>query len=292
MMPLHEIEAYLQGPELVAALAGLGLVIGVLTGLFGVGGGFLLNPLLIVMLGIKESLAIGSCLSFMIGTGATGMARHMRERNVEMRSMVIIGLGAVLGAVAGAQLHEYLRAQLADNFRALILALYVVLLVLTAWLVMRGADTEHRGKSLLQRLPVPPQVDLPGAKLAGVSLPGLVAVGLVIGVLTGLLGIGGGVLFMPMLLLAVGLSAHQAVGTSLGVILFSSIAGTIQHALNGHVSLWVAMSLLVGSSVGVQIGAWIGDRLHARRLRQYFGVIVLVAAVVVAIDLAKRLIGT
>jgi len=292
MIPLDQIDAYLHGPALLAALAGLGLAVGVLTGLFGVGGGFLLNPLMLVLLGMDESLVVGSSLSFITGTAAAGIVRHMRGRNVEFRSMVVIGLGAIAGAVAGASLHAYLRAEVGRHFKGVMLALYLVLLVLTAWLVARKDDAAGRRRSLLQRLPLPPRVRLPGAGLEGVSLPGLVLVGVLIGVLTGMLGIGGGVLFMPLLLLVVGLSAHQAVGTSLGMVLFGSITGTVHHGLAGNVSLWVAMALLVAGTVGVQVGAWACERLHARRLRQYFAAVALLAAVVVAIDLAKRLIAS
>jgi len=290
-MPLEQIDAFFTGPALLCALVGLGLVVGVLTGLFGVGGSFLLNPLLIVLFGMDESLVVGSSLSFTIGTGASGAARHMRSRNVDVRSVLILGSGAVIGAVLGSWLHEFLRGLLKHDFKHLILALYLALLVLTGLLVFRGSGGSKTRRSLLQRLPLPPHVDLPHAGLVRVSLPGLVLVGLVIGVAKGLLGIGGGVLFMPLLLLVVGLSAHQAVGTSLGVVLFSSIAGTIGHAQAGNVSLWIAMSLLVGSTVGVQIGAWLCDRLHAAKLRRYFAVIVLLAAVLVAVDLARKLIG-
>ena len=94
---------------------------------------------------------------------------------------------------------------------------------------------------------------------------------------------------MPLMLVVVGLTAHQAVGTALGVVLFGAAVGTAQHGLADNVSLWVAMALLFGSVVGVQIGAWISTRLKARRLRQYFAVIVLLAAVLVAADIINEL---
>ena len=290
MMPLDQIQAFLSGPGLVAMLVVLGLGIGVLTGLFGVGGAFLVNPILIVAVGINEPLVIGSSLSFTIGAAATGAARHARSSNIDLRSTLIIGLGAVLGAVLGADLLTRLQAALEPlSFRALVRALYCALLLLTAWVVLRSGRQHYSGKSLLQRLPLPPHVDLRGTGLTSVSLPGLVLIGLIIGVITGLLGIGGGVLLVPLLLL-VGMTTHKAVGTSLGVVLFSSVAGTIKHALNGNVSLIIVMSMLVGSSVGVQIGAAICEKLHARKLRRYFAGIVLLAAVMTAAGLANILL--
>ncbi|MCD4824141.1 MAG: sulfite exporter TauE/SafE family protein [Phycisphaerae bacterium] len=286
----NDISAYLSGPWLVCVLLGLGLCVGVLTGLFGVGGAFLLNPILIVGLGVSESMVVGSSLSFTIGTGATGMARHMRNRNVDIYSMVIIGLGAIVGVLSGSYLFDWLKMTLDVNvFEMVVRALYMVLLLPTAWLIIREPKRHDSGKSLLQRLPIPPHVNLKHAGLPGVSLPGLLVIGLAIGVAKGLLGIGGGVLFMPLLLLVVGMTAHQAVGTSLGVVLFSSVVGTIKYGLDGHVNIWLVMSLLVSSSIGVQIGAAICERLHAKKLRRYFAIIVFMAVIMLAVDLYSKL---
>jgi len=287
---LDQIDANLTGAALLAALAGIGLGIGVLTGLFGVGGAFLMNPVLIVALGIDQSLVVGSSLCFTIGTASSGLSRHLRLKNVDVRTLLFVALGAALGAVLGTRLHESLRAAMeAGSFKLTILWCYLFMLLGTAWLVARKPSEKHGGKSLLQRLPLPPRIDLPHAGLTTVSLPGLLAVGVLIGTVSGLLGIGGGVLLMPLMLLVVGLTAHQAVGTGLGVILFGSMVGTTEHGLAGNVSLWIAMPPLVGSVIGVQVGARICDRLHARRLRQYFAVVVLLATVLVAADIARRM---
>ena len=286
-------DAYLSGAALLCALAAMGTVIGVLTGLFGVGGAFLVTPMMIVLLGIDESLAVGSSLCFVVGTAAAGSRRHARLKNVEPRSVLILSAGAVAGTVLGTLLHQFLRSALAEgalDFRVLMRGLFVVLLMATAWLVYRGPSRHGSGKSLLQRLPGWPRVDLPAAGLRDVSLAGLCLAGVGVGVVTGLLGVGGGVLFMPVLLLAVGLGAHQAGGRCRGVVLFSSIAGTVQHGVLGNVSLLVAMALLVGSSLGVQFGAWLCDRLRAARIRQYFAIIVFLAGVVVAADLAVKVV--
>jgi uncharacterized membrane protein YfcA len=260
----------------------MGLAIGVLTGLFGVGGGFMVVPLLNLVFGIDYIIAVGSSLSFTVGAGATGLARHARMRNVDLKTMLLIAGGAVCGAVLGAMLLEHLRSVVsadgADGFTHMMDALFIVLLLGTAPLVWRRPPAERGGPSILQRLPIGPHVDLPHAGLRNVSLPGLCLLGTLMGVLTGLLGVGGGILLAPALIGLVGLSAHQAVGTSLGVVVFSSISGTIKYGLGGYPNLWIAMALLVGSAVGVQLGAWICAKLHAARLRRYFVVLILLLA--------------
>jgi len=285
-------DAYLHGPELVVLLAALGLAVGVLTGLFGVGGAFVITPLLKVAFGIPYELAIGSSLCFTIGTASSGMARHMRMRNFEPRCVLVLGLTSIAGAVAGATLNKFLRETLGEHDYTLMMhVLFIVILTATALLVARNKADGRSGRSLLQRLPVAPYIDLPAGELSRVSLPGLCALGVGIGVLQGMMGIGGGVLLMPLLILVVGLTAHQAVGTSLGVILFGSTAGTIKYGLDGSVNMWVAMGLLVGSVFGVQIGAMICRKLHGRRLRRYFAILVLLVVAALVADLAHKLAG-
>ncbi|MDY6914636.1 MAG: sulfite exporter TauE/SafE family protein [Planctomycetota bacterium] len=284
------IEAYLQGPALLAALVGFGLLVGILTGLFGVGGAFLLTPLLNVGFGIPYPLAIGSGLSFTIGTSSSGMRRHIRLANFESRSMLILAGASMAGAVLGGMLNKALDVSLGRyNYTLMMHLLFVVTLALTAWVVARNKPEHPSGKSPLQRLRLPPHIDLPTVGLKAVSVPGLCAVGVFIGIMKGMMGIGGGVLFMPLLILVVGLTPHQAVGTSLGVVVFSSIAGTIKYGLDGNVNLCLVMSLLVSSVLGVQLGAWICHRLHAGRLRRYFAVLVLLVAVAVAARMVYQL---
>ncbi len=295
MTPLSEIQAYLQGPYLVAGLAGFGLFIGILTGLFGIGGGFLVVPLLKLLFGIDYPLAVGSSLCFTIGTSASGATRHFRMGNFEARSAVALSVAAVIAAVAGSELNVYAKNALGsagqDNFTLFMHGLFIVILLLTAFVVLLGADQVRPPRSILQRLRLGPYVDLPAAGLKRVSLTGIILVGLFIGVLTGLMGIGGGVLFMPLLIVVVGLTPHQAVGTSLGVVVFGSISGTVAHGLKGNVSLWVAMSLLIGSVIGIQIGAWICQKLHGARLRRYFALMVLMLVVYIAVDFVLKLTG-
>ena len=275
--------AYLDGPALVGVLVLLGLFVGFLTGLFGVGGGFLITPMLNVAFGIPYPIAIGSDLSYTIGSGASGMQRHIRLGNFEPRSMLILAACSMIGAFLGGYLNDDLREALGQRrYRLIMHGLFILMLVSTAWLIGRSKPPHRSRKSLLQRLPIPPYINLPTAGLERVSVPGICAIGLLVGVMKGMMGIGGGVFFMPLLILVVGLTPHQAVGTSLGVVVFSSIAGAIKYGLKGNVNLLIVMSLLVSSVFGIQLGAWVCDRMQARRLRQWFAVLVVLVAAVVA----------
>ena len=295
MAGLFDIPSYLAGGWLVAALVGLGLVVGVMTGLFGVGGAFMITPLLNVLLGIPYTMAAGSSMSFIIGTSAAGCLKHWRIGNVAAKTMTILAGGGVCGAILGAELHLALAQRLAPlgagAFTALMHGLFILVLLATAAIVVHWSPREGEGHSLLQRLRIGPYITVRRAGLAGVSLPGLCAVGLMIGVFAGLLGIGGGILYMPVMLLVVGLSVQQAAGTSLGIVLLTGMAGAVMYGQHGQVRLWVAMPLLVGSTIGVQMGVWLCRRLHGDRIRRYFALLALLVAAVLAWDLARRLMG-
>ena len=295
MTGLEGVSAYLDGPALAVALAVFGLVVGVLIGLFGVGGGFLVTPLLKLLFGIPYPVAVGSSLCFTIGSASSGFARHLRLRNVEIRSTILMAAGAVVGAVLGANLNLFLNERFggegSEVYDLIMHGLFIVMLLATGFMLLRQQGGARCGASVLQRLPLPPRIDLPSADLPGVSVPGTVLVGVAVGVLSGTLGIGGGIFMMPLLLLVVGLTPHQAVGTSLGVVAFSSIAGTVEYATKGEVNLWVAMALLVGSTVGIQVGAWLCARLRGPTLTRYFAALVFLLVAFLVFDFARKMGG-
>ena len=289
-MNLYDIEAYLSGPGLLAALTVLGFAVGVVTGLFGVGGAFMITPLLKHLLGIDYTLAVGSSLSFTIGSSSGAWVRHVRLGNVAWKPMLILGVFAVGGTHLGAALHEGLKEAHPARFDQIIDGVFIGVLLLVAALVWFGRQDESRRRSLLQWLPIPPNLRTKSGELEDLSVPGLVGMGLLMGIVPGLIGIGGGVLFMPILLLAVGLSMHKAVGTSLGVVLFCGVTGGIIYGGKDEANLWIVMPLLVGSSLGVQIGTWLCQKLHAARLRRYFALLVCCVVIYIAVGFTRQLI--
>ncbi|MFA6134489.1 MAG: sulfite exporter TauE/SafE family protein [Phycisphaerae bacterium] len=290
MMDLNEIPSHLNGPALVAGLAGLGLILGVLTGLFGVGGAFLMNPLLNAVLGIPYPLVTGSSLGFVLGNSSGAWAKHMRLGNVSVKMMLIMAGAASCGTILGADVQAHLNAACGEKVFTLIMhALFILLLLSIAGLIWRAPGDLAGRRVFLQRLPLPPRVDIASAHLSGVSLPGLCALGLLVGVVAGFFGVGGGVLFVPAMMLLAGLEVRLAIGTSLGVMLFCSLTGAIIYGMKGEATLWIIMPLLVGSSVGVQVGTALCQRLHAGRLRRGFAILVLLVAGYIGIDFAMKL---
>ena len=132
MTALNDFAGCFGSPGLLMGLAGLGFAVGSLTGLFGVGGGFLVTPLLIVVFRVDESVAVGSDLCAIIGTSAGGLSRHWRLGNVEAKTMLIMAGGAMCGTVLGSMLHEYLRSMLGQSgvfsFPSAMRGLYLILL--------------------------------------------------------------------------------------------------------------------------------------------------------------------
>ncbi len=296
MMPLNDITAHLSGPELVCALFGVGIALGLLTGLFGVGGGFAIVPLLKVVFGIDDSLAVGSSLSFMVGTSATGFARHLKLGNAHRRAVVCLASGSIIGVMGGHSMHEWLRDSLADGdvdkFKTTMNILFIVLLLGTAILMRKERPEDHTRLAPLQRMRIGPFMSLPRYEIPRISISGMILTGVGIGVLTGALGVGGGVLLVPLLITVVGMSVHQAIATSLGVVFFAAFAGTIRYGVDGRVSLWIAISLLTGSVIGVRMGVSLCQRLNAHRLKKYFTLLVLAVAAMLAVDVAVRYFGS
>src|SRR6056297_1709025 len=216
--PLH---AGGEGAMLYIALLLLGLVVGVLTGFFGVGGGFLVVPLLNVVLGINYEVAVGSSLSFIIGTSFSGVLKQRLEGNVHLRIAAYLVTGSVVGAVLGDSIQNYLLFGIAGGremvFTPIIHSIFIVLLIATMWSMRSSSKSSDSGGRvgkvpLLAKIGPPPFFHTPETEglsnARGFSVPATFLTGTGVGVATGLLGIGGGVLLVPVLLGLFGL-VHQ-----------------------------------------------------------------------------------
>jgi hypothetical protein len=284
-------QAYLAGPPLYLLLGLLGIGIGVLTGFFGVGGGFLVVPLLTVLLGIPYEIATGTSLSFVIGTSSSGFLRQAKLGRVEYRVMAWIAAGSIAGSVAGDALQIYLRTGITagrpELFTAVMHSLFILLLAGAVLLLLWGPQERRGGRTPLQRLSLGPAVRMDEPGLEGTSAGGLLLLGVGVGLLTGLMGVGGGVIVVPLLLVLVGLPADKAAGTSLGIVCLAAIAGVVKKTLGAdpRVSLPVAAALLVASVMGVRIGIALLQGVSGGSFRRAFAVVLVLGILLIAGDL-------
>ena len=265
------------------ALALLGVVVGLVAGMFGVGGGFLLTPLLSVVFSVPLPIAIGTGLCQMIGTAIASLLRHRHLGQGELRFDGLMIGGAIVGAMAGTAVVNAL-ATLGNVSvgggelpvsTAVLYAAYVVLLVSCSWLFWRQAGQQLEGARRQQAGPLAmwsfgPAINLPSAGLPNVSAMTIAYIGMGLGFLSGLLGIGGGVALMPVLIYGFGFPIKQAAGTGIMALLVTVTVGTVGHAISGHVHLPMACVLLVGSTLSAQLGAKLTRRLPALQLRRIF----------------------
>jgi uncharacterized protein len=294
----------------LSELALVGLFIGYVAGMFGVGGGFLLTPMLIYVFDIPAPIAVGSALCQKCGTSIASFLkyRHLRRGDPHI-DLVMVG-GSLIGVDAGTRVLGYL-SELGDwqigsgprvpAVNVVLDVLFILLLSAVAAYTFREAwrarlQVVPRGDRtipgpLVTRVRIPPYVDLPAVGLSQVSVPMLAYLGFVLGAASGLMGIGGGVLFMPVLLYGFGLSARNAAGTGVLLLFVTVVVGTFEQALQGYVNLELALAILVGSSIGSQLGAMTTHYLRNRTLRMIFAVLVAAAAVMIAWDLSRLLRG-
>lgn len=292
-------------PVSLVGLALLGLFIGYIAGMFGVGGGFLLTPVLISIFGVPPPIAVGSALCQKCGTSIASFLKYRHLGRGEPRiDLVMIG-GSLIGVDAGSRLLAYLAGREAwvINGRSIpavtvvLDAVFIVLLSFTTVYVARDAWQARkravpRGDAtipgpLVTRVRIPPYIDLPRVGLERVSVPMMAYLGFLLGAASGLMGIGGGVLFMPILLYGFGLSVRNAAGTGVLLLFITVAVGTLEQALHGFVSLRLAMAVLVGSSIGSQLGALTTHVLSNRVLRLLFAVLVGATVVMIAVDFGR-----
>ncbi len=285
------MQASLSGAWLYLVLLVIGGFIGVLTGFFGVGGGFLIVPLLNIVVGINYELAVGSSLSFILGTSFTGMMRQRSQGNVYLAAAGYIAAGSVIGSVLGDLAQEALLFSIAGGSRHVFTmwmhGLFLVVLAVTMIAVKassRESAEQERTPMLLARGPRPMFSSEGNIQI---SIPLTFLIGLIIGVMTGLLGIGGGVLLVPILLGLFGLGHRTAVGTSLAIVVITSLSGIIKKGFSDipKVSLPLTVLLIAGSIFGLQLGIMLLRRSGEKSFRRYFTYIIILAMALIAADL-------
>lgn len=280
----------------------LGISVGLVAGMFGVGGGFLLTPLLSVIFDVPMPIAVGTGLCQMVGIATAALLRHRKLGQGELRIDYFMLAGSLIGVGAGTATVSALE-QAGDIalgngqipiVTLVLYAAYTVLLAACSWLFWRQAGQAIEGLSEarpgpLARIRFGPAIDLPRVPLHQVSALLIAYIGVALGFLSGLLGIGGGVALMPILIYGFGFPIKQAAGTGILALLLTVATGTVQHAYAGHVHLPMACILLIGSTISAQLGAMLTRRLPAQTLRRTFALLLWVTIVAIAWDVTTLL---
>ena len=280
----------------VLLIFSLGILVGLLSGIFGVGGGFLMTPLLI-MIGIPPTVAAASDSNQIVGASTSGTLAHYRLGNVDFKMGILLLIGGVTGGTVGVQIIKILRAL--GNADFLIKITYVLMLgFVGSYMFIESLQALKKKKAVQEEPPVakesryarmlsklPWQTDF---ETSGVRLSVLMPLGLgvFVGILAAIMGVGGGFIMVPVMVYLLRMPMHVVVGTSLFQILFTCIDVTIMQAYSNHtVDFVLALLLLLGSTLGAQFGAKISKRLGGDQLKILLASIVLLVMVKMLLSL-------
>lgn len=275
-------------------LLGIGFGVGWLSGLFGVGGGFLLTPVLI-LIGIPSSVAVASGANQTIGASVSGLIAQWRRDNVDARMGVVLLAGGILGSALGVQLFAALRR--AGQVDLAVALFYVVVLGIVGMLMVResiraifrrragAAAAKAHEHTWLHGLPF--KVRFRKSRLYISVVPPLL-VGFCIGILSAVMGVGGGFMLVPAMIYLLGMPTSVVIGTSLLQVVFVSANVTLLQALQvGSVDIVLTLLLVAGGVAGAQFGAAMGTRLRGEEMRALLGLLVLSVALGLLYDLVR-----
>ncbi len=287
-LPIAEI------PANVLLFLGMGAAVGFLSGLFGVGGGFLMTPLLIFS-GIPAVVAVGTGAAQIVASSVSGAIAQYQRNNVDIKMGVVLLIGGVVGSAIGVQIVRILRQ--AGQFELFIALAYVLFLgVIGALMLIESATTIQRSRggvvvstrrsnqhSWIHGLPL--KMRFHRSKLYISAVPPL-AIGAFVGFLAAIMGAGGGFIMVPAMIYLLRVPTNVVVGTSLFQIVFvTGLTTVLQSTENHSVDVVLALILIVSGVIGAQFGAAAGSRLRGEQLRFLLAALVLLVCVRIAWDL-------
>lgn len=274
-------------------LLGLGGMVGILSGMFGVGGGFLMTPLLF-FIGIPPAVAVATEANIIVASSFSGVLAHFKRKTVDLKMGTVLLIGGLFGAAIGVQVFAMLRAL--GQVDLMVKLSYVIFLGIIGGLMFfeslnairrarkaPGAYTPRKKHNWIHALPLKMKFRTSGLYIS--VIPPLV-VGLLVGVLAAIMGVGGGFIMVPAMIYLLGMPTKVVVGTSLFQIIFVTGFTTLMHATTNYtVDMALALLLLIGGVIGAQVGARIGVKLKAEQLRILLAVMVLAVCGKIALEL-------
>ena len=272
----------------------IGMVVGGLSGLFGVGGGFLMTPLLI-FLGIPPAVAVGTEAPHVLASSVSGVVAHWRRKNVDFKMGFFLLIGGVVGSTVGVNLFKLLRGF--GQIDIVIQMLFLIFLgfigfsmafesartTISKYRTTSSIRTKLHQHSWIHGLPF--KLRFHRSKLYISAIPPII-IGFFVGLLSAMMGVGGGFIMIPAMVYILGMSTNVVVGTSLFQIIFVTANSTLfQSYLNQTVDIVLAALMIIGGVIGAQIGASIGTKLKAEYLRGILAIIVLIVCAKIFADL-------
>ncbi len=274
----------------------LGTFVGFLSGVFGVGGGFLTTPFLIFM-GLPPAIAVGTQANQLVAAGVTGVLGHIRKGNVDVKMGLVMLAGSAVGSLLGVLIFRMLQhfgqidIVIALLYIFLLGAIGIMMLVESVSAIIKKGPGPERGLGLLQSplmRSLPYKMRFPRSRLyISALLPA--GIGFIGGLLVSIMGIGGGFLLVPAMIYILGMPTLLVAGTSLFQIMFTTAFATILHAVANHtVDMVLAVLLILGGVVGAQAGVWAARKIKGASARVILALLVLFVSIELAGDLLIR----
>tara|TARA_B110000037_G_scaffold151131_1_gene170445 strand:+ start:173 stop:1108 length:936 start_codon:yes stop_codon:yes gene_type:complete len=273
-------------------LLGLGGLVGVLSGMFGVGGGFLMTPLLF-FIGIPPAVAVATEANQIVASSFSGVLAHVKRRNVDFKMGGVLLIGGLIGVAVGVLVFNYLKSL--GQVDLLVKLCYVIFLGVVGGLMFIeslralrkskriSASKLRKKRTWIHALPLKMRFRVSGLYISAIPP---VLVGIVVGILAAIMGVGGGFVMVPAMIYLLGMPTKVVVGTSLFQIIFVTAFTTMLHATTNYtVDMVLAVLLLVGGVIGAQFGTMIGAKLKAEQLRILLALMVLLVCAKLAFDL-------
>ena len=277
-------------------LFGIGGIVGILSGMFGVGGGFLITPLLFFV-GIPPAVAVATSANQIVASSVSAVLAHLKRKTVDLRMGTVLLAGGLIGSAIGVVIFNYLRSL--GQVDLLVNLCYVVFLGTIGGLMFvesiralrrtrrlpgtAGPVKPRRQRGWVHALPIKMRFRTSGLYISVIPP---ILVGMSVGVLSAIMGVGGGFIMVPAMIYLLNMPTKVVIGTSLFQIIFVTAFTTLAHAVtNQTVDLPLAVILLLGGVIGAQFGAAIGARMKAEQLRVLLALLVLAVCGKLALDL-------
>jgi uncharacterized protein len=284
-------------PVNVFLVLAMGLAVGFISGMFGIGGGFLMTPLLI-FIGVQPAVAVASVTTHVAASSFSGAIAHWRRKALDLTLALTLLAGGIFGTAAGVALFTWLRTL--DQLDLMIGLSYVTLLSIVGVLMVgesaRAIVRSRQGRPAELRRPgshawfhgLPLKVRFTRSKVYVSAIP-VLAIGFFIGFLGAVMGIGGGFLLVPMLIYLMRVPTATVIGTSMVLTFLTMVSATVLHAATNHlVDAVLALILMIGGVIGAQFGAQAGQRIRGEWLRLLLGLLVLAVGLRFAGQLVLR----